>query len=103
MSSLSLVRRIFRVPAPKLEALTIRRLAPDLVQLAVIAENRREWAEVISVCCRSFPVFYRHITGFGFGDESGSRGALAPAVFSRWMCWNVLRENFDVQIRPNNA
>jgi hypothetical protein len=75
MSSLSLVRRIFRVPAPKLEALTIRRLAPDLVQWAVIADNRREWAEVISVLCRSFPVFYRHITGFGM-SFSASRDAL---------------------------
>jgi hypothetical protein len=29
--------------------------------------------------------------------------ALATAVFPRWMCWNVLRENFDVQITPNNT
>jgi hypothetical protein len=43
------------------------------------------------------PAYYR------FWDESASRGRTRTAVFPRWMCWNVLRENFDVQITPNNA
>jgi hypothetical protein len=51
----------------------------------------------VSVISGFLPAYYR------FWDESASRGALATAVFSRPMCWNVLRENFDVQITPNNA
>jgi hypothetical protein len=68
--------------------------------LAVIAENRRLGESVIgfvSVISGFLPAYYR------FWDESAFRGALATAVFPRWMCWNVLRENFDVQITPNNT
>ena len=65
---------------------------------AVIADNRREWAEVISVLCRSFPVFYRHITGFGMSQAP--RGAVATAVFRPGTCFAKI---LDVQIAPNNA
>jgi hypothetical protein len=52
---------------------------------------------LLSVISGFLPAYYR------FRDESAFRGALASAVFPRWICWNVLRENFDVQITPNNA
>jgi hypothetical protein len=62
---------------------------------------------LLSVISGFLPAYYR------FWDESLSASttpvipwsvsASATPVFRRWMCWNVLRENFDDQITPNNT